>query len=373
MSIIKFIEEFQAVEDPRIKGLITYPLDELLLVTLCATISDNHDWEDITEWGKHHLEWLRQYLEFKNGIPTHQTFSRVFNALDSKTFKDSFERWVNSLQLEISNEHIAIDGKTIKGSKKASDGSEATHLVSAFAYKAGLVICQDKVKEKSNEITAIPEVLDRLAIEGTVITIDAMGTQKEIVKKIAEKKGEYVLSLKGNQGSLHEDVELFFRDKDKDVLWSEYEETDAGHGRIEVRKCTVTSDIEWLRLRHPEWANLLSIAMVESVRINKKTLKETRETRYYISSLKLGAKEIGKYIRNHWSIENKLHWVLDVRFKEDYCRVRTDHGAENIAIIRKIALNLIRKYSASLEKKVSIKVLMKRANWDLDYLKSLIC
>ena len=372
MSIISFLEVFSSLEDPRISGMVTYPMNEILLVTLCGVLCKHQDWDDIRDWGKHHLDWVRQFCEFKNGIPTTQTFARVFGALDSKKFKLSFESWVNSLGIDLRNKQIAIDGKTVRGSKRESDGSGAIHLISAFAYEAGLVIGQEKVDEKSNEITAIPELLERLAIEGSIITIDAIATQKEIVQTIVAKRADYVLALKKNQPNLYEDVRLFFQEENKETIWDEHEETDTGHGRIEIRKCITTTDISWLRERYPEWQNLTMIAMVEGLRINKKTLKESRETRYYISSLKCKAKDMGGYIRNHWSIENKLHWVLDMHFKEDSCRTRIDHGAENLATVRKIAINLVRRHAACLEKKVSIKRLMNRSNWDLPHLQSLI-
>ena len=372
MSISSFLEEFRALEDPRIVGMVTYPLDEMLLVALCGILCKQQDWEDISDWGVHHLSWLRRFLGFKHGIAKAQTFARLFNAIDSNKFKLYFENWVKSLSFELGNNQIAIDGKTVRGSKKESNGSGAIHLVSAFAYEAGLVIGQEKICDKSNEITAIPELLNRLAIEGSIITIDAMGAQKEISDIIVKKKGDYVFALKGNQGSLHEDVKLFFDANDKDVIWDESEDTDAGHGRIEVRKCRVTTDIDWLRERHPHWKNLSLIAKIESIRINKKTLKETKETRYYISSLRTKSCEISKYVRHHWSIENKLHWVLDINFREDSCRTRTDHGAENLATIRKIAINLVRANNAKLGQKITIKKSMNRGNWDLDHLESLI-
>lgn len=367
-GITKFLEEFSVMQDPRVSGMVIYPLNEILLMTLCGVLSGNQDWEEIEYWGEHHLEWLKQFLSFENGIPRAQTFNRVFNAINSKTFKGCFESWVKSLSLCVWNKHVAIDGKTINGSKQQSDGSGAVHLLSAFVSEIGMVIGQEKVAEKSNEITAIPQLLDRLALEGTIITIDAMGTQKEVVKKICDRKADYLLALKGNQRSMHEDVKLFFAENSKEVVWDDCEDTCSGHGRIEVRSCTATSDIEWLKELHSEWQKLKSIAMIKSIRVNKKTGAQSSDTRYYISSLPAKAQVMQQLARAHWSIENSLHWCLDVAFKEDSCRVRTNHGAENLAIIRKMAMNMLRNSN----EKASLKRKILKASWDTDYLISLI-
>ncbi len=371
-EIVGFLSYFYDIEDPRIPGLVTYPVDEILLSTFCAVMCRNHDWEEISCWTEYHLEWLRKFLPFANGSPSPSTYARLFNSIDSKKFKDCFESWVSSLGLSLKEKQIAIDGKTVRGSKHSSDGSGSAHLVSAFVHEYGMVISQEKVEDKSNEITAIPELLKRLALEGSIISIDAIGTQKDIVKEICEKKADYVIALKTNQPSLHEDVRLFFEENSKEVIWDDHEETDAGHGRIEVRKAVVTKDISWLKKSHPDWENLNSIAKIDSIRINKKTMKETKETRYYISSLMSSAKEVAGYVRNHWSIENRLHWVLDMNFKEDSCRTRMNHGAENLAIIRKIAINHIKLKSQPGEKKMSMKRKLLKGNWDLNYLESLI-
>lgn len=372
MSAIKsFIDHLETVEDPRILGLVTYPLNEILLCTLCAIICRNQDWEDISCWGKYHLKWLRKFLPFKAGVAKSITFARVFNALNSATFKACFEGWISNLPRNLAGKQIAIDGKTIRGSKLEPGGGGAAHIVSAFVHEYGLVLTQEKVSEKSNEITAIPELLTNLALDGSIISIDAMGTQKEIASQIVNKKADYVLSLKENQKSLYDDVVLFLNDPDKDVIYDEYEDTDAGHGRIEVRNCKVIRDIDWLQLRHPQWSKLGSIVRVNSLRIDKKTLKEARQSRYYISSLRVNAKAMLSYVRNHWSVENKLHWILDMNFKEDSCRTRVEHGAENLALMRKSALNLI-KYHNPDDTKTTVKSKMLRATYDSNYLKSLL-
>jgi predicted transposase YbfD/YdcC len=217
-------------------------------------------------------------------------------------------------------------------------------------------------------------LLTNLALEGSIISIDAMGAQKEIAKQIVNKKADYVLAIKGNQKSLHEDISLFLNNLDKDIIYDEYEDTDAGHGRIEVRNCRVVKDVEWLKKSYPEWPGIGSIAVVNSIRINKKTLEEQRQTRYYMSSLKPNAKMMLSYVRNHWSVENKLHWILDMNFKEDSCRTRIDHGAENLNIIRKCAINYIKQHKEEPQKgkKKSIKIKMLTAAYDTKYLKSLL-
>lgn len=366
-----FLDYCDLLEDPRISGLVTYPLNEILLCSLCAIICKSSDWEEVNQWGKYHLKWLRKFLPFESGIPKAGTFARVFNSLDSKKFKVCFEEWIGGLSLDLSGKQIAIDGKTARGSKRFADGSGAAHIVSAFVHEYGLVIGQEKVADKTNEIKAIPELLNNLAIEGSIISIDAIGTQKEIALQIVNKKGDYVLALKENQKSLYDDVKLFLNDLDGEVIYDEYEDTDAGHGRIEVRNCKVVKDISWLNERHKEWSNLCSIAIVNSIRIDKKTLKEQRQTRYYISSLAVNAKTMLGYVRNHWSVENKLHWILDMNFKEDSCRTRIEHGAENFNLMRKSALNLLRKYNPE-EKKTSVKIKMIKATYDLNYLKNLL-
>lgn len=366
----KLLEDFTALDDPRVPGLVHYPLEELLLCALCGILCRNEDWEEVRCWSIHHLKWLRQFLPYKKGIPSVQTFKRVFNALNHKQFKYCFQLWIKNLSLNLSGKQIAIDGKTIKGSKLSSDGFGAAHIVSAYVHEYGLVLGQEKISDKSNEITAIPDLLTSLAIEGSIISIDAMGTQKKIAEQIVNKKGDYILALKQNHPELYSDVKLFLDNIDNSVIHDEYEDTDAGHGRIEVRNCKITSDIDWLKELHPDWKNLRSIVAIDALRINKKTLAEQRQTRYYISSLATNANAMLQYTRNHWSIENKLHWVLDMNFKEDSCRTRVDHGAENFALVRKFAFNLVKLYDP--KDKTAIKRKMLKANWDLKYLKNLL-
>lgn len=347
MEKVSFLESFREIEDPRIKGMVTYPLEEILFLVLSGVMCGFEEIEEMLMWGEENLEWLRKFLKYKNDLPTAKTIRKVLSHIDSESFKGCFEKWVASISTHLKGV-VAIDGKTIKCSKKEQNGEGALHIVSAFAHEIGLVLGQEKVKDKSNEIKAIPELLNRIALEGTVVTIDAIGTQKEIANQVISSKADYLLALKRNQHSLFEDVELFFNDMDKAVMWDEFEETDFGHGRVEVRAAVSTSDIEWLKERHPDWKNLKSIVRIDSLRYNKKTKHETKECRYYISSLPSKASELLRYSRAHWSVENNLHWTLDVTFREDSCRIRKDYAGENLAIIRKIAFNLLKKSNVAL-------------------------
>jgi predicted transposase YbfD/YdcC len=285
------------------------------------------------------LDWLRGFLPFANGIATAQTLRKVFRLLDTQALQRGFAAWAASLRAE-AREVIAVDGKTLRGSKRSPDGKGALHLVSAYATKAGLVLAQRAVDGKSNEITAIPELLDMLNLSGAIVSIDAMGTQKEIARRIADKGADYVLALKGNQTSLHEDAALFFADPVCAADCAASAETDAGHGRIEERSCRA-AEASWLAKRHPDWEGLRSIAAVTARRIDKKSGRESRETRYYITSLEPDPTAILAAVRAHWGIENNLHWTMDVTFDEDRCRTRKDASPLNFAVIRHAGYNLL--------------------------------
>lgn len=345
-----FLDHMRIVPDHRVPGMVTYPLDEILLTTLVGVICGGDDWEGIEEIAAGALDWLRQFLPFKDGIATAQTLRKVFRLLDPTALEQGFSAWASSLR-PLAREVVAVDGKTLRGSRQ-SDGTGALHLVSAYATAAGLVLAQRAVDGKSNEITAIPELLDMLALEGAIVSIDAMGTQKAIAARIVEKKADYVLALKGNQTSLHEDAKLFFADSACREACAEARETDAGHGRIEERLCRV-ADAAWLSERHPEWKNLRAIAAITARRINKKSKAESVEMRLYISSLAPDPKAILAATRAHWGIENNLHWTLDVIFDEDDCRTRKDHSPLNLAIIRHAAINILKadKSKGSLRRK----------------------
>ena len=363
-SSIAFLDFFTELEDPRLERHKLYPLDEILLTTLCAKICDAESWEDIQDFGEAKIEFLRKYLPYKNGIPSHDTFARVFSLIDPKQFKTCFIEWMKGLELQPS-EVVSIDGKTLRGSFDKGDDQKAIHMVSAFASNARLVLGQEKVSEKSNEITAIPKLLDALFITGGIVTIDAMGCQKSIASKIREKKADYVLSLKGNHGDLHDDVRTYFEGTSKEDLEID-EECDKGHGRIEVRRCRISRNIDWLKQKE-KWKDLSCLVEIESLR--RKGGKETVEKRYYLSSLKTSAKEVAKAIRSHWLIENSLHWVLDVTFNEDRSRIRKKNGPENMAIVKHTVLNLIRQNG---DGKTSLKQRRRRASYSEDYLADIL-
>jgi len=355
-----FMEYFSELEDPRIDRRKFYPLEEILLTTVAATICGAEGWVEIQEFGESKLEYLRSYYPFENGIPSHDTFGRVFSLLDTKLFETCFLNWVNEFQ-ELNGSVVAIDGKRVRHSYDKSKNKSAIHVVSAFATKFKTVLAQEKVEDKSNEIIAIPKLLDVLNLKNTIITIDAMGCQRKIARKIKEKEADYVLALKSNQGNLFEDVKSLFEEEKKNGFKNikvDFDKTiDAGHGRIETRKCWASNDIEWLEDKN-KWAGIQSIAMIESIReTNDKT--ET-ETRLYIASLPPDAKSLNKIVRTHWSIENSLHWVLDVVFREDDSRIREENAPMNMAIIRHVSLNLINK----ARNNVSIKCFRKSAGWD---------
>ena len=333
-----FLDHMRVVPDHRIPGMVTYPLDEVLLATLVGVVCGADDWEGVEEVATGALDWLGGFLPFANGIATAQTLRKVFRLLDTEALQRGFAAWAASLRAE-AREVIAVDGKTLRGSKTSPDGKGALHLVSAYATAAGLVLAQQAVDGKSNEITAIPELLDMLNLKGAIVSIDAMGTQKEIARRIVDKGADYVLALKGNQTSLHEDAALFFANSVLAASCARTQDTDAGHGRIEERSCRA-AEAKWLAERHPDWKGLRSIAAVTARRIDKKTGGESRETRYYITSLDPDPKAILAATRAHWSVES-FHWTLDVTFDEDRCRTRKDASALNFAVIRHTGYNIL--------------------------------
>jgi len=353
---------FNELQDPRVDRTKYYPLVEILFVVLCGSICGAESWRDFVHFGEERLDFLKNYYEFKNGIPSKNTFARVFAALDSDVFKKCFIEWVKSLQ-ELLNEVIAIDGKTLCGSADSSTGRSAIHMVSAFASGAKLILAQQVVDEKSNEITAIPKLLNLLDLRGHVVTIDAMGTQKTIAKQIIEQGGDYILALKGNQGRLNEDVRLFLETEVDRVdirgIEDDHSDVDKGHGRIETRRCFVSSQIDWLSQKE-EWAGLKTIIMVEETQEMKG--KQSRERRFFISSLPPNAQRISSAIRAHWAIENQVHWVLDVVFNEDQSTVRKDNAGENMALVRHTTLNMLNNSKKQLNN-IGLKALRKKAGW----------
>ena len=363
-----FLDYFTDLPDPRQQGKVVYPLGEVLLLCLLAVLAGAETFADIARFGEKKLSLLRRFLPFRDGTPAHDHLGDIFAVLDAEAFQSCFVSWVASLS-GAPADVIAIDGKTSRRSYQKKGAKEAIHMVSAFATRQRLVLGQTKVAEKSNEIIAIPKLLDMLEIEGAIVTLDAMGCQREIAKKIIDKKADYVLALKGNQGSLREDVELFAAEQKsngfKDTKVSRHETVDGDHGRIETRAYTVIHDIAWLQERH-NWPGLKSVVMVESTReIGDKT---ERETRFYITSLVLAAHLIGPVIRSHWAVENSLHWVLDMIFRDDECRVRKDHAPANFTTLKHMAHNLMRLAPG----KDSLRLKRKVAAWDDEFLVSLV-
>lgn len=358
-----FASCFAELKDPRIDRKKLYPLVEILFVVLCGSICGAESWRDYALFGKEKVEFLRKYFAFENGIPCKNTFARVFAALVPETFKRCFLEWVKKIQTLLNEEVIALDGKCLRGSRDAVSGTSAIHMVSAFATGARLVLAQQKVDEKSNEITAIPKLLKLLELHGQVVTIDAMGCQTAIAQQIIDQGGDYILALKGNQGTLAEDIGLFLETeadkKHSSVIEDQHVEIDCGHGRIETRKCYVSSKIDWLEQK-PKWAGLQTVVMIEE----KQEIgdKISFERRLFISSLPPRAAKIAGAVRGHWSIENVLHWTLDVVFNEDHSRVRKDHAPENMALIRHIVLNMMNKAKGAF-KNIGIKALRKKAAW----------
>lgn len=365
---IDFLEHFESLGDPRQRGKVIYPLDEVLLVCLIAVLAGAETIVDIARFGEKKLALLRRLRPFVHGTPSHDQLGTLLASLDAEAFQRCFVAWVAALT-GAPAEAIAIDGKTSRRTFQKKGATAPIHMVSAFAARQRLVLGQVKVADKSNEIVAIPHLLDMLALDGAIVTIDAIGCQRDIANKIIDRRADYVLALKGNQTSLHADVALFVAEQQangfRDAKTSRHQTVDGDHGRIETRTTTVVEDIAWLNERH-DWPGLKRVVIVESIReIGNKT---ERETRLYITSLSLPAEEMGALIRGHWAIENSLHWVMDMIFRDDECRLRTDHAPANFTTIRHMAHNLIRRASG----KDSFRLRRKVAAWDDDFLVSLI-
>jgi predicted transposase YbfD/YdcC len=362
---VVFLRYFEDLPDARQIGKVRYPLAEVLLLCLLAVLAGAETFVDIALFGDKKLGLLRRFRPFAAGTPSHDHLGDILATLDAKAFQHCFVAWVASLT-GVAAEVIAIDGKTVRRSKGAK---AAIHMVSAFAARQRLVLGQVKVADKANEIVAIPKLLEMLAIEGAIVTIDAMGCQRAIAQEIVDKKADYVLALKGNQGLLREDVEVFAAEQKannfKDTTISRHETIDGDHGRIETRTTTVIHDVAWLQERH-DWPGLKGVVMIESTR--EIADKIERETRFYITSLILLANQLGPIIRSHWAIENSLHWVMDMVFRDDECRVRTDHAPANFTTLKHMATNLLRRASS----KHSLRARRKVAAWDDDFLASLI-
>lgn len=362
---------YRDMPDPRMAGKVMHKLQDIMVITVCAVICGLEHWTQIEDFAKANKDWFKTFLELPNGIPSHDTFGKVFAVIDPDEFEDRIRKWINCLVgSNTEQKHIAIDGKALRRSFDKASAKAAVHMISAYVHENHAVFGQLKVDDKTNEITAIPKLLEMLQLKDATVTIDAMGCQKDIARKIIDKKGHYVFSLKGNQGALKDDVKTFmdeFIADDSQQASDYYETIEKSHGRIEVRKCWTCRDVDWLKRRH-QWAGLSSLAVVESSRtINGRT---TTERRYFISSHSpKQAQKIATLIRNHWRIENQLHWNLDVSFNEDQCRLRVENAAENLARIRRIALMLLKNDKTC---KLGIKSKRAKAAYDRNYLLTLL-
>jgi predicted transposase YbfD/YdcC len=363
-----FLDQFEMIGDPRSEKNCLYTISEILLVTFLAVICGAEGWQDVENYGKTKIDYLRLYLDYYNGTPSDDTIRRFFRRINVEHFKEIFYKWVSSIANIVDAKVIAIDGKSNR--RSYDEDGNMLHVVSAFSTAARLVLGQEKVSDKSNEITAIPKLLELLDVKGHIVTIDAMGCQYAIADKIVSKEGDYIFSLKGNQGNLHEDIKLYFGSEFLTKNISSCIEHEKGHGRVETRECFVCTDVQWLREKYPRWKTINSFIRMNSTREFKNSKKNTQETRYYISSLKNTTPDgILKSIREHWGIENTLHWILDMSFNEDYSRIRKENAPHVMAIIRHIALNLLQR---GKPKRQSIKGFRKICSWDNSALTQLV-
>lgn len=369
-AIVPLAKHFENLSDPRIEKKSDHKLIDIVILAICGTICGAEGWSSIEEFGKTKKKWFKKFLELPNGIPSHDTFGRVFSLISPLEFQKCFVSWVGEISHIVDKEVVGIDGKTSRRSHDRQKGKSPIHMVSAWASKAGLVLGQVKTSEKSNEITAIPELLKVLEVKGAIVTIDAMGCQKEIAQKIIDKKADYILALKGNQGKLHESVEEIFNEADKtyykNISVDYYENKVKNHGRTEIRRCWTTDSLDKVSQREM-WKGLNTIGMIESERHMNGEV--SIEHRYYIGSIENNAKLFLNSVRDHWGVENSLHWVLDVAFQEDHSRVRAGNAPGNLSVLRHIAINLLRK-----EKTVKLGTKSKRlkAGWDNKYLEKIL-
>jgi predicted transposase YbfD/YdcC len=377
-AIASLLTSLSVLEDPRDPRGKLHTLSDVLAIIVLATLCSCENGEEFEEWAHKEESWLRSQLPLRNGIPSQDTYLRVLAALDPVQFRAVFLEWVKQVfaPLGLSGQ-LAIDGKTLRGSRNAA--TETVHMVSALLCDSGLVVAQAKTEEKSNEIVAIPELLRLLSLQGTLISMDAMGCQRDIAQQIVEQGGDYLLQVKGNQPTLSHEIQTLFRDALAETEHApldrgpaprvqQHEHTDGGHGRIETRKTVVCSDLPESLTSLGPWSNLRSLVMVEATRTNTTTDAMSIEQHYYISSRLLSAEEAGRAVRAHWLIENQLHWVLDMTFGEDACRVRTEHAAHNFALIRHFVFNLLRR----VNDKHSMRRRRRLCDWHRDYREKVI-
>lgn len=363
----RFLKHFDEVDDPRLDNANRrHELSDMLVLTILAVICGADSWTEVEAFGYAKQDYLKSFLKLPHGIPSHDTLGNLFSRLCAEELQGGFLSWINALVTVSGGEIVAIDGKTLRRSYESGGGRGAIHMVSAWSVANQVVLGQRKVGDKSNEITAIPQLLKSLQISDAIVTIDAMGCQKAIAQQIIDAQADYVLALKGNQGQLHDDVTRYLGqaiDQGFKGIAHDYHETlDKGHGRVEVRRYWITGTIEWLDSQ-AEWAELRTLGVVESERHLKGEVSVER--RYFIASIPPDAALFARSVRGHWGIENQLHWSLDVSFREDDCRVRQGQGAENFALIRHIALSLLKNEKTA---KVGIKIKRSKAGWDHGYL-----
>jgi predicted transposase YbfD/YdcC len=368
---LSLAHHFADLTDPRIARSRLHELLDIVAIAICAVVAGADSWDDIEDFGKAKHDWLKTFLDLPNGIPSHDTFRRLFERLDPAEFQRGFLSWIEALHEATGRQVVAIDGKTLRRSFDRAKSQSALHMVHAWATANHLLLGQVAVDEKSNEITAIPVLLKTLEISGAIVTIDAMGCQKEIARTIRGREADYVLALKANHENLFEQVVAFWDGacgrgmKGPDIAY--HREWSEGHGRTEARRCWATSDLDWLSGRE-EWEGLRSVVMIEAERFIGDALSV--ETRYYLSSLPNDAKLLNDAVRSHWGVENSLHWVLDVTFHEDRSRIKKENAPENFGLLRRLALCLLKKEGTS---KRSIKGKRLRASWDEGYLQQVLC
>lgn len=358
------VEYFEDLTDPRVERTRLHSLKNIVFLTITGVLCGAESWVDIEEFNEFKQEWLSKHLDMPHGIPSHDTFGNVFARIDPGQFEECFMRWVNDLARVSAGEVVAIDGKTLRGSYDRASSKAPIHMVSAWASANRMVIGQQATEAKSNEITAIPRLLELLVLHGAIVTIDAMGCQKDIAAQITAGGADYVLALKANQPDLYGQVEHLFAIQPPDEI---DEQSDAGHGRVETRKCSLITDFKWLE-EAKEWPGLKSVAKVERTRYIKLDGTTSTQTSYYISSLPGDAQRINHAVRAHWGIENSLHWCLDVNFDEDKSRIRKGNAAQNFSLINKIVLNMLRNENSTKYKKASLRLKRKRCNWSAEYM-----